>query len=135
VLAYAQRGSGGGGGFGWFVVAGDCAGGDGQTVPEIDGADGEGQVYDFLFGELFLQVCVHVVGGVGLRDEGERFCPGEGGALAVGEEGGFAPGFEGVEALLGFSGGTRIDGMHVQAVGASVDLRGSHFYEMKELRV
>jgi hypothetical protein len=70
---------------------------------------------------------------MGLGNEGYGFGPGERGAFAVGEEGRLAPGVEGVEALLGFSGSTRVDGMHVQAISTAVDLRGAHFDEMDEL--
>src|SRR5712664_312574 len=121
---------GGGCGFRWFVAAGEGAGGDGKAVPEVDGADYEGQVDDFFFGEMLLQVGIDVVGGVSLRDKRDGLGPGEGGAFAVGEEGSLSPGFESVEALLGFSGGAGVDGMHVQAISTPVDLRGAHFDQM-----
>src|SRR5258706_11221690 len=82
---------------------------------------------------MLLQIGVDIVGGVGLRDLRYGFGPGEGGALAVGEEGSLTPGFERVEALLGFSDGAGVDGMHVEAVTATVDLRGAHFDKVDEL--
>ena len=77
-----------------------------------------------------MQFGVHVIGGVGLRDKRDGFGPGESGAFAVGEEGSLASGFESVEALLGFSSGAGVDGMHVQAISTPVDLRGAHFDQM-----
>src|SRR6266404_159355 len=123
----------GGDGFGWFVAARDSASRDGYAIPEIDHGRHEGQIDDFFFGEMLLQVGVDVVGGVGLRDLRYGFGPGEGGALAVGEEGSLTPGFEGVKTLLGFAGGARVNGMHVEAICTPVDLRGAHFHEVDEL--
>ena len=45
-------------------------------------------------------------------------------ALALGIKRRFMPSREGVEPLLCFSGGTGVFGVHVDAVGAAVDLRG-----------
>ena len=82
---------------------------------------------------MLLHLGVDIVWCVGLRDLCNGLGPGEGRAFAVGEEGSLAPGFEGVQALLGFAGGAGVEGMHVEAVGATVDLRGTHFDEMEEL--
>jgi len=69
---------------------------------------------------------------VGIADEGDRFRPLERGALALGVERGFAPGVQRVEALLGFPGVAGVLGVHVDAVGAAVDLRGAGLHELEE---
>jgi len=67
-----------------------------------------------------------------LRDEGEGFGPLESGAFPRSEERSFAPGVEGVEALFGVAKSAGIDGMHVDAIGAAVDLRSAEFDEVEE---
>src|SRR5262245_47313616 len=63
---------------------------------------------------------------------GHRLGPGERAALAVGVEGGLAPGVEQVEPLLGLAGRAGVLGMHIDAVGAAVDLRGPQLHQMQE---
>src|ERR1700744_4688172 len=42
--------------------------GPAQAIPQIDHADGGGEIHEFLFGEMFFYLVVHVVGGAGLGD-------------------------------------------------------------------
>jgi len=116
-------------------MAGEGAGGNGDAIPQIDHGNSEGKVDDFFFGEMLLQVSVHIIRGVSLRDLRYGFGPGEGGAFAVREEGSLAPSLECVEALLGFADGSGVEGMHVEAISAAVDLRGAHSDEVEELGV
>ncbi len=60
-----------------------------------------------------------------LTEAGELLGPGQGGALARGEVGGFLPDAERLQTLLGLAGLARVVGMHVHAVGATVDLRSA----------
>src|SRR6201984_219953 len=76
----------GGFAFSRLVFAGDGAHGDGQAVPGVDGSDGVGQVDQFLFREFLAGGIVELIRRVILRNEGERFGPGEGGAFARSEE-------------------------------------------------
>src|ERR1700748_1341927 len=95
------------------------------------GGDGEGKVGDLLFGEVGAGLGISLIGGVTVGDEGEGLGPGEGGALAVGVVGALAPGVEGVETLLTFAEGAEVLRVHVEAVGAAVDLGDAKFDKMK----
>ncbi|MNH29657.1 hypothetical protein D3C79_899040 [compost metagenome] len=60
--------------------------------------------------------------------------PGQGGAFARGEVGGFFPDAEGLQTRLGFPGLARIVGVHVDAVRAAIDLRGPQADQLKQRR-
>src|SRR5260221_682493 len=94
--------------------------GNRDSVPGVDGDDGEVEVDQFLFGELGADALVDVVGDVAVGDEGDGLGPFHGGAFAIGVEGAFAPGGQAVEALFGLAGGAGVVGVHVNAVGAAV---------------
>jgi hypothetical protein len=67
-----------------------------------------------------------------LRNQREGFGPLEGGAFARVEERRFAPGVESAEALLRIAGGARIYSVHVDTVGAAVNLRSAKFYQVEK---
>ena len=48
------------------------------------------------------------IGDVAFGQQGQGFGPGQGGAFAVIEEWGFAPGVQGVDALFAFAVGARV---------------------------
>ena len=56
----------------------------------------------------------------------------ETGPLAIVEERRVAPGVERVEPLLGLARGTGVDSVHVDAVGAAVDLRRAQLQQVHE---
>jgi hypothetical protein len=124
---------GGGFAFGGVVLAGDGTHRDGDAIPGVDGGDGISEVDEFIFGELFAGSFVYIIRDVSLGDEGQGFCPLEGGALARSEERGFAPGIQGVEALLGVAEGAGVNGMHINAIGAAIDLGSAKLDEVQEL--
>jgi hypothetical protein len=122
------------GGFeGGVVVAGFGAEADGEAVPGVDGGDEEGEVGELFVGKVGADAFVDGVVGVGLGDEGEGFGPFEGGTFLGGITGIFAPGVEGVETVLGLAEGAEVLPMHVDTVGATVDLRGAEFDEVHEV--
>lgn len=51
---------------------------DGQAVPEIDRADGEGEIGQLLFREMFADALENLVGNAGAGDKCYRFGPFEG---------------------------------------------------------
>ena len=67
-----------------------------------------------------------------LRQQGVGLGPGQRGAFAVGKERGFAPGTQGIDALLGFAEGAGVLGVHVKAVGAPVDLRDADLDQLHQ---
>src|SRR5690606_8101608 len=88
----------------------------------------------FLFLEHRTDRLVDVVWHVRVAEQRDRFGPGKRGALALGEERRLAPGAERVDALLGLAGCPRIFRVHVDAVGARVDLRGANLHELEQRR-
>ena len=107
-----------------LVVARGVAERDIEPVPRVDGDDAQRQLRELLVAEFFPSLVVHLVGDFLVGQAGDRFGPGKGGALArVIQIRDLAPGREHVNALLRLAARTQILGMHVEAVGASVDLR------------
>ena len=78
---------------------------------------------------------VEFIGRVVLGNEGQGFSPGQGGAFARSEEWRFAPGIERVKTHLRIAGGASVFRMHIDAIGAAVDLRGAQFDQMKQLLI
>src|SRR5262245_5027426 len=96
---------------------------DRDAVPGIDRGHCPGHVYQFFLGELLPRLLVEIVGHTA-PDESDGVRPGQSRTLTIVEERCFAPGVERVDSLLRFAGSAGILGMHVDAEGASVDLRG-----------
>src|SRR5215472_2599633 len=76
--------------------------------------------------EVLASLLVDLIGRVRLGDERQRLGPSQRCAFAVGKERRFPPGVESTEPLFGFAIGTGVLGMHVDAIGAAVDLGGAH---------
>jgi len=105
---------------------------DGQPVPGVDRADQHGQVDLLGGGEVPGELLVIPVGSMGLGHQGQGLGPGEGGPLPVVEERRFPPGVEEVEPLLRLAAGAGILGVHVEAEGAAVDLRGAGLHQLDQ---
>ena len=60
----------------------------------------------------------------------QRLGPAERGTLPIGVAGGLAPSRQQVDTLLGFSVLARMHRMHIEAVGAAVDLGGTNFHKV-----
>ena len=65
---------------------------DGDTVPDIDGANGHRDLGDLFVGEMRLERGKVGVGRPGLRQQGQRFGPAENGAFLGGVDRRFLPG-------------------------------------------
>ena len=63
-----------------------------------------------------------VVGRIGFRYQRDRLGPCQRGAFGVGEERGFLPCGQAIEALLGLAGGAGLAAVQVTTIGAAVDL-------------
>jgi len=66
---------------------------------------------------------------------GQLFRPGHGGPLARRIEIGLAPGIEQIQSHVGLAEFACFFGVHVEAVGAAVDLRDARFHQRDELVV
>src|SRR5579864_3498867 len=86
-----------------LVTAGYRAQADRDPVPGIDLGHRQGEIDDFLLGELLSRDLVHFVRRVGLAYERQSFGPLQRRPLAVGVERRLAPGIESIETLLGFA--------------------------------
>ena len=105
---------------------------DVQPVPAVDRHDGQRQVHQFLFAELRPRLLVHFIGDVPLCDERHGLGPRKRRSLALRVEGRLAPSVEQVEPLLGLARGPQVLRVHVEAVGAAVDLRHAEIQEVEQ---
>src|SRR5579863_1718161 len=69
-----------------------------------------------------------------IANQRNRLRPFQRGAFSLGEKRRFPPGVECVQALLGLTRGPRVFGVHIDAVGAAVDLGRPDFYKLAERR-
>src|SRR5262249_45337746 len=69
------------------------------------------------------------------REPRQRLGPAQRGPLPLGVARRFAPGRQQIDALLGLALAAGFGRMHVDAVGAAVDLRGANFYELDQARL
>src|ERR1051326_8089488 len=91
------------GSFRWTIMTRNRAQRNGHPVPEIDHGDGQRQVHDFLFAEMFFQFLEKFIGRVGLGDTSDGFSPGKRGSFAVGKKRCLMPGIQRVKTLFGFA--------------------------------
>src|SRR5690606_32630878 len=123
--AGAGRPAGSGGGEGEAV-------GDRQAVPGVDDDDLEHQLGQLVLVEDRPGGVDDLVGHVGVADPGDRLGQRQGRPLALVEQRHLAPGRQHVEALLRLALGPQVAGVHVEAVGAPVELRGPQLDEVEE---
>src|SRR5580700_5949180 len=123
----------------WFlrvVRAGNPgAGADADGIPGVDGHDEADQRGDLLRAELGRHVLVRLVGDVRIGQARDRLGERQRGALARGEVRGLRPGRQPIDALFGLADRARVLGVHVDAVGAAVELRGADPDQFAELGV
>ena len=105
---------------------------DVEPVGAVDGDDRQRQVGKLFFGKLRARLLVDIIRRMAFGDQRQRLGPGQGGALALAVERRFLPGVEQIKPLLAFAGGAQLLGVHVDAVGAAVDLRGAQLDEFKQ---
>ena len=82
--------------------------------------------------ELLPHALVHVIWDTSLGDERERFSPLQRGALPRRVVRRLAPCVKAVEPLFGLADCARILAVHVQTIGATVDLRRPHPDEVEQ---
>lgn len=109
--------------------------GDGEAVPPIDRHDSEVEVDQLLFGEVLERTFVHGVRGGTLRDSGHGLCPFQCRLLAITEKRRFPPDGEQMKSRWIFPIRDGLLHMHVDAEGASIDLRGPQEDEMQQTRL
>src|SRR6266700_2539610 len=97
-----------------------------KAVPAIDRHDSQRQINQLLLAKVLAYLFVDSIWHVPLADQCEFFGPEQGCALTLTVEWCLTPGVEFIEALLAFTHGASILAMHIDAVSAAIDLRGSH---------
>src|SRR5207247_79928 len=115
-----------------LIDAGNEPGGNRQAIPGIDGRHRQRQVAQLLLAEVRSDFLVDSIRHVAAGDQGHGLRPCQGSALAIAVVRAFAPGVQRVESLLPFPDRAQILPVHVQAVGAAVDLRGPESDQMKQ---
>jgi len=114
------------------ILAGDSAKGDIDAVDSVNRDDCQRQVCQLLLVELFSRLLVDVIRDMAVRNQRECRGPGECGTLAVRVDRRFTLSIEQVEALFTLAVGAQFLGMHVDAVGAPIDLRCSQFHQFEQ---
>src|SRR5713101_6141739 len=112
----------------WLVRSSNRPKADGKAVPAVNGDDSQRQVHEFLLGKLFARLLIHLVWYMLTCDQRYCFCPCESSPLSFGIEGCFPPGNKLVEPLFTFTSRPCIFCMHINAIGAAVDLRCTKLY-------
>src|SRR5262249_37529864 len=106
-----------------------------EPVPAIDDVDHERELHLFLVAELGAERSVGAFMGMAFREPRQRFGPAQCGPLPLRVARRFAPGRQQVDALLGLALAASFGRMHVDAVGAAVDLRGADLHELDQARL
>src|SRR5205807_591615 len=107
---------------------------NGKAVPSIDRYNSQRQINQLLLAKVLTHLFVNGIWRVFLADQREFFGPEQGCALALGVEWRLAPGVEFVEALLALTHRAGILTMHIDAVSATIDLRGTHLDQFEQQR-
>lgn len=118
-----------------LVAAGLAFEGDVETVPTIDRGDGQCEVGELFVVEVTMNFFEDVVGNFVILQQCDGFCPCEGRAFLLTVKRRVAPGIQTVKALFGFAHGAEIFRMHVETVGATVDLGDAKVEEVEQLSV
>src|SRR5690625_3203282 len=113
----------------------DVAKAYGQAVPGIDRGDQKGQGGDLLFGEMRSESLVICIRRSAISNSCHGFGPGKSPALARTVERRIAPGAQDVETLLAFAVAPRLARMHMQTIGASIDLGGPDLDQVPQARL
>src|SRR5262249_27388419 len=106
-----------------------------EPIPAIDDVDHERELHLFLVAELGLERTVGAFVGMAFREPRQRLGPAQRGPLPLRVTRRFAPGWQQVDALLGLALAAGFGRMHVDAVGAAVDLRGADLHEFHQARL
>ena len=87
--------------------------------------DRQRKIRKFLFAELFARLIIDLVRNVIVRDQDQCFRPCQSGSFPFAVIGRLSPGYEAVKVAARFSACSRILAVHIDAIGAAVDLRCS----------
>src|SRR5262249_35627370 len=112
-----------------------CAETNREPVPAIDDVDHEREIHLVLVAELGLERTVGAFVVMAFREPRQRLGPAQRGPLPLRVARRFAPGRKQVDALVGLAPAAGLGRMHVDAVGAAVDLRGANLHELSQTRL
>src|SRR6266480_2467287 len=118
-----------------LVMVGLDARGDHQPVPGVDGGDREDELRELGLVEGGARALPGRVRHLAVGDQRHRLAQLERRALALVIQRALAPGVERVKALLGLAAGAGVLPVHVDADGATVDLRRADRDELAKLRL
>jgi len=107
---------------------------DRQPVPGIDHGDTNGKGEQLILAELGARLFIDIVRRMGLGDAGQGFRPGQRRAFARGVKLGFMPSIQQQQPVFRLAQFERLMPVHVQAIGAAVDLRHPQVHEIDEPR-
>ena len=93
-----------------------------QTIPRIDGRNGECEIRHFLLGEMLPHLAIDMVWYPTLCDAGHGFGPGQRCPLALGVERALLPCIQFVQALVLLADRLQIFPVHVETVRTPVEL-------------
>jgi len=98
----------------------------------LDGDDGHRQIDPLLFRELGACLLKHFIRCVPLSDQRDRLGPGQCDPLPLRVDRRPAPSNKPVEPLLALAQGARISGVHIDTIGAPIDLGGPRLDELQQ---
>ena len=104
------------------LLFGNRAEADRQTIPTVDGNNGERQVDQVFLAKLLAYRCIRLVRHVVTGNQGYRLRPCQGCLLTLGIKWGLTPGNEFVQALFAFAARPRRFGMQIDSIRTPVDL-------------
>src|SRR5947209_467002 len=96
---------------------------NGEAIPAVNRNQGEGQIRQFGLIEMLAYLLVQLIWNMVLGNKCDSFRPRQGCALPFRVVRGLAPGHQAIEALLAFAPRAGIFPVHIDTVGAAVDLR------------
>src|SRR5690242_8669961 len=99
---------------------------DGEAVPAIDGHNCQSQLCKFFLRKVLPCVLENFVRHMVLRDQRNRLSPRQSRLFTFGIKRRLPPRWQTIQPLFGFALRARVLGVHVEAEGATVDLRSAH---------
>src|SRR5581483_11936327 len=117
------------------VAAGYRSKRDIEPVGAVDRHDRQREVGKFPLVELRAGELIDRIGDMAFGDARDRLGPCQSGAFARAIKRRLLPGVEQIKALLAFAGGAQLLGVHVDAMRAAVDLRGTQLHQLEQRMV
>jgi hypothetical protein len=105
---------------------------DRETIPPVDHVDHQRQLHLLLLGEFRDERVIYILRRPRGGYQSHRIGPCQRRALARRIDRCVMPRAQQIDALLGLAGLARVGGVHVEAIGAAVDLRGADLDQFEQ---